>query len=145
MDPLCELSGCLCLTFELRAIKISKAETAIKYQSLAKSRTSNLSIAFPVWQLKGKNFGCGSQDDIIIEINKTMFYLSLPAPGGTYMSCRQTFHCWATQLFTKQGHHFTGRETKYLIYSDILNPHIKPQPLNFTVFMRTCQRHNYFT
>lgn len=36
------------------------------------SNTSNLSIAFPVWQLKGKNFGCGSQDDIIIGRNKTV-------------------------------------------------------------------------
>lgn len=29
MDLLCELSGCLCLTFELGALKISKAETTI--------------------------------------------------------------------------------------------------------------------
>lgn len=70
-----------------------KAETTIKYQSLAKSKTSNLSIAFPVWQLEGKNFGCGSQEDITIGRNKTIFYLSLPAPGGTYLSCRQTFNC----------------------------------------------------
>lgn len=26
----------------------------------------------PVWQLKGKNFGCGRQDDIIVERNKTV-------------------------------------------------------------------------
>lgn len=29
-----------------------------------------------MWQLKGKNFGSGSQDDIIIGRNKTMFSLS---------------------------------------------------------------------
>lgn len=34
MDLLCELSRCLCLTFELGAIKVSKAETTIKDQSL---------------------------------------------------------------------------------------------------------------
>lgn len=122
MDLLCKLSKCLCLMFELGAIKISKAETTIKHQSPQSQKLPIWSMeVFPVWQLKGKNFGCGRQDDIIIGRSKTVTIspfqdlVALTCPVGRYFTAE-----------LQQGHHFTGRENKYLVCPGILNPYIKP-------------------
>lgn len=61
-------------------------------------------------------------------------YLSFPGPGGSYLSCRQTLHCWAAELFTELGIILQVGKLRHLIWPDILNPHHQAITTQFHCF-----------
>lgn len=75
MDLLCELSRCLCLTFELGAIKISKAETTIKHQSLQSQNLPIWALLFPCGSRKVRTLGVADRMTSLLEQIKQCLFL----------------------------------------------------------------------